>query len=58
MGNGAFTLDCYDLLSTKALNASYFLRGLTGVAYPLSMAMREPKGWDKQIEADPTLLRM
>ena len=32
-----------------------YLRGLTGVAYPLSMAMREPKGWDRQREADPTL---
>lgn len=42
-------------LATRVCRQYPYLRGLTGVAYPLSMAMREPKGWDRQREADPTL---
>lgn len=35
-------------MSWRMAYTTLILRGLTGVAYPLSMAMREPKGWDEQ----------
>lgn len=50
-----FTLDMATTGGIPYCRYYPYLRGLTGVAYPLSMAMREPKGWDRQREADPTL---
>lgn len=35
--------------------STYRMRGLAGVAYPLLMAMREPKGSDKQSDSSPRI---